>query len=119
MISYTDGPNTQYWHNQSEKSIIVNLNKKIKEILPNIEIPKLEWIDTTSSYWTYGCHYWVPSKLLTTQNKKKILHPLNNLWIVGEAYSNHQAWIEGALNTSVSAVKSILNQSNRKTKRKK
>jgi len=118
MISYTDGPNTQYWHNQSEKSIILNLNKKIKEILPNIEIPKLEWIDTTSSYWTYGCHYWLPNKLLTDQNKKKILHPLNNLWIVGEAYSNHQAWVEGALNTGISAVKSLLRQSNNKTKRK-
>lgn len=117
MISYTDGKNTEYWHNQSEKSIIDNLNKKIKEILPNIKIPKLEWIDTTSSYWTYGAHYWIPNKLLNEQNKKKILHPVNNLWIVGEAYSNHQAWIEGALKTSSQAVKS-LNESKNKTKRK-
>ena len=108
MISYTDGLYTKFWlklYQQSQKKLLEVLNKKVKELFPNIEIPEIEWLDA-NPYWESGAHYWTPRKtnIDATQLENEIRHPLNNLWIVGEAFSNHQAWIEGSLDTSLKAV---------------
>jgi len=108
MISYTDGLYTKFWlklYQQSQKKLLEVLNKKVKELFPNIEIPEIEWLDA-NPYWESGAHYWIPRKtnIDATQLENEIRHPLNNLWIVGEAFSNHQAWIEGSLDTSLKAV---------------
>ncbi len=113
MISYTDGPETEIWYKyylESEKKLIEMLHKKLKEIMPNVTIPKLEWIDACP-HWTDGCHYWVPRKTMIDSNEleSKIRHPMNNMWIVGEAFSNYQAWVEGSLDTSMKAINEINN----------
>jgi monoamine oxidase len=86
------------------------ITKKLKEILPTTEIPEVEWIDGESAYWTYGAHYWLPRNKYIDSNdlENKIRHPSENVWIIGEAFSNHQAWVEGALETSNKAVKELL-----------
>jgi len=108
MISYTDGLYTKFWlklYQQSQKKLLEVLNKKVKELFPNIEIPEIEWLDA-NPYWESGAHYWIPRKtnIDATQLENEIRHPLNNLWIVGEAFSNYQAWIEGSLDTAQKAV---------------
>ena len=108
MISYTDGLYTKFWlklYQQSQKKLLEVLNKKVKELFPNIEIPEMEWLDA-NPYWESGAHYWIPRKtnIDATQLENEIRHPLNNLWIVGEAFSNHQAWIEGSLDTALKAI---------------
>jgi monoamine oxidase len=113
MITYTDGPFTKYWRKlylQSEEKVVKMITKKLKELLPNTEIPEVEWIDGESAYWTHGAHYWLPRKKYIDSNEleNKIRNPSPNVWIIGEAFSNHQAWVEGALETSNKAVKELL-----------
>jgi cytochrome b involved in lipid metabolism len=113
MISYTDGPETEIWYKyylESEDKLIEMLHKKLNEIMPDVTIPKLEWIDACP-HWKDGSHYWLPRKEFIDSNdlENKIRHPINNLWIVGEAYSNYQAWVEGALDTSMKAINEINN----------
>ncbi len=112
MISYTDGPETEIWYKyylESEEKLVMMLHKKLKEIMPDVTIPKLEWIDACP-HWTDGCHYWKPRKTYVNGDEleNKIRHPINNLWIVGEAYSNYQAWVEGSLDTSSKAINEII-----------
>jgi hypothetical protein len=115
MITYTDGPFTKYWRKlylQSEEKVVKMISKKLKEILPNVQIPAVEWIDGDSAYWTYGAHYWLPRTKYIDSNEleNKIRRPSPNVWIIGEAFSNHQAWIEGSLETSNKAVKELLKE---------
>jgi hypothetical protein len=51
-------------------------------------------------YWPSGCTYWKPGKYDPFEESNKSLVPLSNfpnLHLVGESYSNNQAWIEGAI----------------------
>jgi hypothetical protein len=97
MISYSDKYFADFWNNlKDEKEIEKMLKKFLKRIFPNINIPKPNWI--TTHYWKNGVHYWKPKV-----NSEEILKELedkyfkNNIFILGETYSNSQAWIEGGL----------------------
>ena len=116
MISYTDGPKTEFWYKhylESKEKLIEMLHKHVRNLIPGIEIPELEWIDACP-HWTNGSHYWKPRKkhLDSELLEKKIRHPLGlpNMWIVGEAFSRYQAWVEGSLDTSNKAVEEIINE---------
>ncbi len=114
MISYTDGPKTEYWYKiylESKEKLIETLHKHVRELIPNVEIPELEWIDACP-HWVNGSHYWKPRKIHLNSEllQSKIRHPLPNMWIVGEAFSNYQAWVEGSLDTSNQAVNEIISQ---------
>lgn len=109
MISYTDGPLTEKWLNaQIEGKLENELLKELRKVFPKIEIPDILWIDG-SGYWEVGAHYWIPRTNYPDQEAliEKITHPMENLYLVGEAYSSHQAWIEGALRTVELALKNF------------
>ena len=100
LISYTDSIFATYWSKQVSNGTFENtLNKYLKEIFPDISIPKAKWFK--HCYWNVGAGYWKKG-----YDRKKIINkmiqPLDNenLFICGENYSSHQAWIEGALETS-------------------
>ena len=117
MISYTDGADTNFWlkhYIKSEDKLLEVIHKKLKELIPDIKIPEVEWIDASSSYWDAGAHYWKPRKQFTNQSQllQDILHPSHNMWIIGEAYSDYQAWIEGSLRTSLEAIDELNQRSN-------
>ena len=64
MISYTDGPKTEFWYKyylESKEKLIEKLHQHVKELIPGVEIPELEWIDACP-HWTNGSHYWKPRK---------------------------------------------------------
>lgn len=115
MITYTDGLDTKKWINLSVDP--VKLEKEIRNELKKVfgsenekKIPKIEWFDY-NSYWNHGAHYWLPRPGGINQNKleEAIRHPSNlNLWIVGESFSNYQAWIEGSLETSQKTVDDLI-----------
>jgi len=102
MISYTDGKYAKYW-----KRILDDKDIKLKDKIydetvktfPEIEeMPKPDWV--TDHYWEYGAGYWkvgVDSEDISD----KILKPIkeDNIFICGEIIQ-HQAWIEGALETA-------------------
>lgn len=98
MISYTDGKFADMWYNLStlgNKVLVEHLHKEIKAVLGK-EPPKPEFV--THHYWPAGVHMWKPG-----QNVKDVYRRLLKPWpdekvyVVNEAYSLHQCWVEGSL----------------------
>jgi monoamine oxidase len=100
MISYTDSKYANYWFKKMEEGIFEQeLTRQLKLLFPDKDIPKPKWYKHCP--WTMGAAYWKPGF-----NRKdileKIIKPWNNkdIYICGENYSSHQAWVEGSLETS-------------------
>jgi cytochrome b involved in lipid metabolism/monoamine oxidase len=101
MISYTDSKYAKYWFNKmANNTFEITLNKQLKKLFPDANIPKAKWYKHCP--WISGAGYWKPKydrKILMPS----IIKPLgnkHNLYICGENYSSHQAWVEGSLETS-------------------
>ena len=117
MISYTDGKVAKYWNDKlaAGEDILMNqLNNDLKKLFPDIKIPNPLWVK--HHYWSSGAAYW---KTGVESNKiiPQIIEPFGkkeSIYICGENFSNHQAWMEGALQTSELVVselnKNIKNQ---------
>ena len=100
MISYTDGAYAKYWKKMldDKEKQVSELNKQLMKLFPDrtIENPR----EIYNYYWEQGASYWKPN-YDTDKIRAKILKPTKlNLFICGDSYSNHQAWMEGALLTS-------------------
>ena len=100
MISYTDSKFATYWLNKVlDGTFEKTLNKQLKLLFPDAEIPKAKWYK--HCHWVVGAGYWKPHF-----NRKKIIPEMikpiegENIFICGENYSSHQAWVEGSLETS-------------------
>ncbi len=100
LVSYTDG----YYAKKMQKRIEQNedesyLQKGLQKIFPNKDIPNP--IFTKKYYWPCGEGLWKKQKDYKIISHK-ILQPFSNqsLFIIGENYSLHQGWIEGALSTA-------------------
>jgi len=101
MISYTDSKFAKYWVKQlADGKFEDTLNKQLKQLFPDIDIPKAKWFKHCP--WISGAGYW------KKRSDRKIIMPkmiealgsYRNLYICGENYSSHQAWVEGSLETS-------------------
>lgn len=112
MISYTDSKYADYWMKLlsigGNDAVLDELNRELHLVFPTIIIPeKPLWIK--HYYWSAGAAYWKKC-IHSDKLKHKIVEPLGSelpLYIVGENYSSHQAWIEGALETSDLAISKI------------
>ena len=101
MISYTDSKFARYWFKQvSEGTFEDTLNKQLKQLFPNIDIPKAKWYKHCP--WISGAGYWKKGydKNIIMPKMIEALGRHKNLYICGENFSSHQAWVEGALETS-------------------
>lgn len=112
MISYSDQQYADYWKDQvtdhGDRALRSSLLQQLHVVFPEIpKIPKPLWV--RSHYWNPGVHVWKPgydSKSISTQ----LLQPFGKhvpMFLVGESYSMHQSWIEGALETVEEAVPRI------------
>ena len=101
MISYTDSKYAKYWFNKmANNTFEITLNKQLKKLFPDANIPKAKWYKHCP--WISGAGYWKP-KYDRNIIMPSIIKPLgnkHNLYICGENYSSHQAWVEGSLETS-------------------
>ena len=98
MISYVDGQYANMWHNLSklgDKVLLEHLHTEVEHVL-NKKPPPPEFI--TSYYWSAGVHMWKPG-INVKEVYDKLLRPFptENIYLVNEAFSNHQCWIEGSL----------------------
>jgi Flavin containing amine oxidoreductase len=102
MVSYCDTGAADYWNRVPKKELKSRLEGALgalaRECEPGYtETPKLRWV--RSYYWKAGVHVWRPgvsSGLLA----RRLLTPMGATvpcFIIGEAYSRLQGWIEGAL----------------------
>uniref|UniRef100_A0A6C0HLR7 Amine oxidase domain-containing protein n=1 Tax=viral metagenome TaxID=1070528 RepID=A0A6C0HLR7_9ZZZZ len=102
MISYTDGKYAKYWMQSVANDSIAfkaELSRQLHLMFPDIDIPKPKWIKHYP--WTIGAAYWKTgsdSEKLIPQIIKPFKH--EEIYICGEQFSHHQAWVEGALETS-------------------
>jgi cytochrome b involved in lipid metabolism len=120
MISYTDSKFATYWVKQvSEGTFEDTLNKQLKQLFPDIDIPKAKWYKHCP--WVSGAGYWKKGydrKIIMPQMIEALGHH-KNLYICGENYSSHQAWVEGALETSDMVLDSIYKYNHLVTKNNK
>ena len=107
MISYTDSKFANFWSKEVINGTFeMTLNKELKQLFPDITIPKAKWFKHCP--WVSGAGYWKKG-----YDRKQILdtmiQPLTNekLYICGENYSSHQAWVEGALETANYVLKKL------------
>lgn len=109
MISYTDSILADFWYASFKNGDIGRqLYNHLKEIFPDRDIPMRPSI-TRVHYWGSGGHFFTPGT-----NSEKVINDIvkpfksKDLYIVGETYSSHQSWIEGALETADLAIDKIL-----------
>ena len=103
MISYTDGHDIDpFWKDKkrqilkSEQDILQMVSRELSLLFPHIRIPKPTYFKC--HIWNIGCHHWKPG-CDSKQMYAKLKNPLPNVYIIGEAFSQKQAWVEGALET--------------------
>lgn len=109
MISYTDGKYATKLHRiGNEAKINKFIGSELNKLFPDLNIPEPIWVN--HHYWEIGSYYW--HKVNPNDIKElipDIVKPLDmNLYIIGDSFSNHQAWIEGALETSEICLKKFV-----------
>ena len=121
MSSYSDCANARFWNNLLAKKgldyVKQTLNSKLNLVFSvyNISVPPSKYIKLY--FWDAGVANWkknVDSDYLSY----KLANPLPNVYIIGENYSQYQAWCEGALMTSencLSKISQILEHTKTKT----
>ena len=97
MISYTEGPDAEYWMKQSPSVTQSNIMKSIRILFPDRSIP--DPIFFKLAPWTSGCTYWLPGSYDVHEESRESLHPDKKipLFMCGESFAVHQAWMESAL----------------------
>ena len=98
MISYTDGLYATMWRDLTKygnKILIERLHKEVKTVT-GLDPPDPDFI--THQFWTEGVHMWKPG-FTVNEMYEKLKHPFSNekIYLVNEAFSQHQGWIEGSL----------------------
>tara|TARA_Y200000002_G_scaffold381885_1_gene397155 strand:+ start:772 stop:2310 length:1539 start_codon:yes stop_codon:yes gene_type:complete len=92
---YCDGVDAKKWHQLIIKDkLYESFQKYLSNTFPKINFPKPQFV--LPYYWKAGSHFW-KKNVDSNKIKNSILNPVKNLFIVGEAYSDTQAWMEGCL----------------------
>ena len=99
QISYSDRYNADFWNAfKTEKDVKKYLTKILNEMFPDKNIKEPEWI--TMHFWDAGDHMWnVGVNTKNIQDKMDQIFIPKDIYILGETYSERQAWIEGAIET--------------------
>jgi glycine/D-amino acid oxidase-like deaminating enzyme len=109
MISYTDGNDIKpfmknKWTLKSDEEIKDLIIKELKVLFPDLLISSPPYFKC--HLWTIGAHYW-RKNCDSTKILSFVRNPLENIYVVGEAFSHKQAWIEGSLESVESIFPSL------------
>lgn len=103
MISYTTDSNSEIWNNiSSEEELNSKLEETLQHIFPQKDIPKPTHLKT--HFWRFGVHNWKLNADIPKVNSELLKQEKQNIFVAGEMFSNHHAWVEGGLQS----VQSIL-----------
>ena len=109
MIVYTDNDGATFFKEKGRlKNTAENRNHFCRALEMSLGLPggSLQLTDMIDFYWPIGTHYYEPLHGPYKNRRefvKEAQHPMTNVFVVGEAVSMHQGWVEGALE-SVEAV---------------
>jgi hypothetical protein len=97
MISYCDNKMADKWERTNREKYKDIVQKGIRQLFEGQEVI-VE--DEKIIYWECGTHYFKP--LLRGYRDRdeyleKVQNPMENVYVVGEAFSHEQGWCEGAL----------------------
>ena len=114
MISYTDGDDTGHWKTILDAEGVPALSKALvkeaRRLFPKSSIPNPLFFK--AHYWPDGAYYWLPGRYDPAAASAAVRQPLPQkfptLFVCGESYSLHQAWMEGALEHADSMVEGFL-----------
>ena len=104
MIAYTEKiePFMRNGRALPKKEIEKKIKEELKTMFPFLSIPDPEWMETY--LWNTGYHAWKPG-IHSNQVQKEIQHLSPGLFFCGEAFSDTQGWVEGALDTADKVVR--------------
>jgi protoporphyrinogen oxidase len=98
MISYTESQDTQRFLGLKGPALIAALLSELKRLFPSLTL-EIEWAHAYE--WSDGCSYWLPGSYDPKKEGRQALQPFPttspHLHLVGESFSQRQAWMEGAL----------------------
>jgi monoamine oxidase len=98
MVSYTDGPDTDYWRGLDGRDLNSALMTELVKEFPDRSIPNPTYVKKHD--WTSGCSYWLPGDYDVQTASRDAHNPSKNLYVCGESISLRQAWLEGALESA-------------------
>jgi monoamine oxidase len=107
MISYTDDKYASHLNQYEEEYGTQRLNRYILDAWEETLQRKIpNPIYTKVCYWKEGIAMWKP-KVDSKVVGRALFHPMKNMYIIGENYSQNQAWIEGGLELAEKALRKI------------
>lgn len=106
MIAYTEKVESFLKNGRllPKKEIMKKIKEELKTMFPFLSIPEPEWME--SYLWNTGYHAWKKG-VHSDEVQKEIQHLSPGLFFCGEAYSDVQGWVEGALETAHKVVRQI------------
>lgn len=91
MVAYNDNTNANIVNtNLSRNQMELWLEKSLDLPRRSVQIRYMK-----PYYWSIGTHYFRPG--FDRKMLRKMQRPMSNVWVVGEAFSFNQGWVEGAL----------------------
>jgi hypothetical protein len=109
MIAYSDNQSATSVKNHLKNTVenrrlYENIVEQSLDIQPR---NSLKIIGIKDYYWRDGTHYFEPLSGFTSREEflDAVQHPLPDVLVVGEAVSNYQGWVEGALRSVKNVVK--------------
>lgn len=118
QLCYCDSEYAEMLNNENINGTLFDvIHKNLCEVFPNIKIPKPIYF--RAHYWDSGTHWWLPNAE-SDKIGKKIENIDNNvpLYIIGEAYSSVQGWMEGGIVSALSVFNRIFNEKKKQVYKK-
>lgn len=112
QAAYTGGRLARFWHNLKLQNAVDFVLLLKEEVMKATGFRIAKGAVVKSHYWPMGYHIWrtVPNFNLKKSVRLSICpNPIDlpNVYLAGEAFSSHQAWMEGALETADLALASF------------
>jgi hypothetical protein len=99
MVAYSDNASAELLKGKSKQDFCDLLEQSL-----DIPAGSLHIIGLKEYYWEIGTHYFTPmAKTMRKQFLYEAQNPMEGVFVVGEAFSTYQGWVEGALE-SVDAI---------------
>lgn len=109
QVSYSQGDLARHWNHLklSDKGLFEQRLKDELKLVLGMDCSSLHAIE--SHYWEAGCHAWIPSFDIPADEARVVVNQawLKHVFIVGEALSAQQGWMEGALETCELALRAM------------
>ncbi len=103
MIAYTEKVEAFLRNGKPlpKREIEKKIKEELKTMFPFLSIPDPEWME--AYLWDTGYHAWKKG-VHSRHVQREIQHLMPGLFVCGEAYSDRQGWVEGALETAEKVV---------------